>query len=176
MVCSHCPTQRPIKNSLYIDLCGGVYTTKRQTPTEIPIGFCVNLSVSVSVSMMSGTANVPFIRNSFVIILVQQSARSVTQKCLLAKRAVNSIVSLSVTSKSYLQTTWFLTCQFDNWNFRKNSTFSHLCQPVWNFVSWLTFSEIMKKLLKLSMQLFIMRYKYNRKNNLGELIFFIQAS
>ena len=43
-----------------IELCGGVHTAQRQTPTQIPIGFCVNLSVSVSVSVsVSSSVNSP---------------------------------------------------------------------------------------------------------------------
>ena len=37
------------------ELCRGVCTAQRQTPTQIPIGFCPNLMVSVSVS---GSASV----------------------------------------------------------------------------------------------------------------------
>ena len=35
---------------VYIELCGGAHTTQRQVSTQIPIGFCVNLLVSVPVS------------------------------------------------------------------------------------------------------------------------------
>ena len=42
--------QRPIKMG-FIELSGGVHTTKRQTSTLIPTGFCVNLLVSLSRSL-----------------------------------------------------------------------------------------------------------------------------
>ena len=46
-----------------IELCGGVHTVQRQTPRQIPIGFCANLSVSVSVLVsvypVSGSVNTP---------------------------------------------------------------------------------------------------------------------
>ena len=48
LVCSHCPTPRPIKKGC-IELCGGVHNGERQPSTQIPIGFRVHLSVSVSV-------------------------------------------------------------------------------------------------------------------------------
>ena len=57
VVCSHCSTSRLIKMGC-IKLCGGVHTTQGLTPIKIPIGFCANLLVSVSVSV-SGSANVP---------------------------------------------------------------------------------------------------------------------
>ena len=51
MVCSHSSTPRP-KNGLYrimlpkkmgcTELCGGVHTAQRQTPTQIPNGFCTH--------------------------------------------------------------------------------------------------------------------------------------
>ena len=47
MVCSHCPTSRLIKRPIK----NGLYTEQRQTSTQIPIGFCANLSLSVSVSV-----------------------------------------------------------------------------------------------------------------------------
>ena len=40
-----------LTNDRLVELCGGIHTALRQIPTQIPIGFCVNLSVSVSVSM-----------------------------------------------------------------------------------------------------------------------------
>ena len=52
MVCSHCPTPRPIKRVIkmgYVGLCGSVHTAQRETSTQIPIWICANLSVSVSV-------------------------------------------------------------------------------------------------------------------------------
>ena len=52
MVCSHCLTLIPIKMG-GTDMCRGVHTAQRQTSTQIPIGFCVNLSVSLSVSVSS---------------------------------------------------------------------------------------------------------------------------
>ena len=51
MVCSHCPTQRPIQRLIkmgWIELCGGFLPAQRQKPTQIPIGSCVNILVSVS--------------------------------------------------------------------------------------------------------------------------------
>ena len=55
MAYSHHPIQRPIKMSC-IELCGGVHTAQRQISKQIPIGFCVNLLVSVSGSV-SGSVN-----------------------------------------------------------------------------------------------------------------------
>ena len=41
-----------------IELCGGVHTTERRTSMQLPIGFCVNLSVSLSVSVLD-SVNAP---------------------------------------------------------------------------------------------------------------------
>ena len=46
----------------YTELCGGIHTAQRQAPTEILIGFSVNLSVYVSVSVsisVSGSVDAP---------------------------------------------------------------------------------------------------------------------
>ena len=48
-----------------IELCEGMHTARRQTPIQIPIGFCANLSASVtvmvtSVSLGAGSVNTPF--------------------------------------------------------------------------------------------------------------------
>ena len=53
--CPHCPAPilRPTKSGC-IELCGYVHIEHRQTPTQISIGFCANLSVSVSVSVYPG--------------------------------------------------------------------------------------------------------------------------
>ena len=64
MVCSHCPTPRPTKKMSCAELFEGVHTAQRQTPKQIPVGFCSNLlasmSVSVSVSVsVSGSVNAP---------------------------------------------------------------------------------------------------------------------
>ena len=62
---SHCLTPRPIQKPIKMgctELCGDIHTAQRQTSTEIPIGFCANLSVSVSVSVsasMLGSVNTP---------------------------------------------------------------------------------------------------------------------
>ena len=36
-----------------IELCEGMDTARRQTPIQIPIGFCANLSASVTVLVAS---------------------------------------------------------------------------------------------------------------------------
>ena len=59
MLCSHCPTPRPIKMGC-TELCGGVHTAQRQIPSQIPIVFCVNLSIYVSVSV-SSSVNAPLL-------------------------------------------------------------------------------------------------------------------
>ena len=44
----------------YIELYIGVHTAQRQTPIQMPIGFCTSLSVCVSVSVsvsMSGSVD-----------------------------------------------------------------------------------------------------------------------
>ena len=67
MVCSHCLTVRPIKRQIKIGLKNYAEVkilAQIQTPAQIPIGFCYNLfipvsvlvSVSVSVSV-SGSVN-----------------------------------------------------------------------------------------------------------------------
>ena len=65
-VCTHCPTPRPTKKPIKkmgcLELCGGIHTAQRQTPTQIPVGFCANLVVSVSVSVsvsVLGSTNAP---------------------------------------------------------------------------------------------------------------------
>ena len=51
MVCSHYPIPRPVRKMGCIELCGGVHTTQKQTSTQIPIEFCVNLLVCLYVSL-----------------------------------------------------------------------------------------------------------------------------
>ena len=46
MVCSHLSDTKTDKEPNKV-LCGGVYSEQRQTPIQIPIGLCANLSVSV---------------------------------------------------------------------------------------------------------------------------------
>ena len=66
MVCSHCPTPVP-RQRLKKGLCGRVHIV--QISTQIRIGFCGKLLVSVSVSvsfsvLVSGSANAPLSSNS----------------------------------------------------------------------------------------------------------------
>ena len=57
MVCSRCPTPKPIKGQM--KLCR-IVCCSYCIPTQICIGFCVKLSVSVSVSVsVSGSMNTP---------------------------------------------------------------------------------------------------------------------
>ena len=53
---SHWPTPRPIQKEIKKmgcrELCGGFHAAQRQISTQISIEFCVNLSVSVSVSYL----------------------------------------------------------------------------------------------------------------------------
>ena len=58
MVFSHYPTPTPIKMGC-MELCGGVHTAQRQISTQIPIGFCVNLSASVCLVSVSSSVNAP---------------------------------------------------------------------------------------------------------------------
>ena len=56
--------KRVIKNIGCPELCESVHTAERQRPTQIHIGFCVNLSVSASVSvsvsiLVSGSVTAP---------------------------------------------------------------------------------------------------------------------
>ena len=51
LACSHCPTPKPKGEKMgFIEFCGCVHPEQRRTLTEIPLGFCDKLSVSVSVS------------------------------------------------------------------------------------------------------------------------------
>ena len=61
----------------YIELCGFVHTAQRQTSTQIPIRFCVNLSVYVSVLVsasvsLSGSVNAPLQPHILSIKLIQE--------------------------------------------------------------------------------------------------------
>ena len=63
MVCSHCPIPRPIKMGC-IELCGGLHTAQRRTPTQILIELHANLSVFMPVPvsvyvLVSGSVNRP---------------------------------------------------------------------------------------------------------------------
>ena len=49
LVCSYCSA-----------LSGGAHIAQRQTGARLPIGLCVNFSVSVSVSV-SGSVNTPYL-------------------------------------------------------------------------------------------------------------------
>ena len=43
-----------------VELCLGIHTAQRQTPTQIPVVFCANLEVFVSVSVsVLGSTNAP---------------------------------------------------------------------------------------------------------------------
>ena len=57
IICLHSPTPRPLKTCCK-EFCGSVHTAQRQMPTQVHIGFCVKLSVSVSVSVL-GSVNAP---------------------------------------------------------------------------------------------------------------------
>ena len=51
MVCSHCSTPRPIKMAC-TELCVGIHTTQKQTPTQIPIEFSTNyICICVSLGL-----------------------------------------------------------------------------------------------------------------------------
>ena len=55
-----------------IELSGGFHTAQRQTSTQIPIGFCVNLLVPVSVLIsvsvsVSGSVKVPYYTRVFYL-------------------------------------------------------------------------------------------------------------
>ena len=54
--CVYTAKHRDRKKLGSIQLCGGVYTSQRQTSTQIPIGVCGNLSAYVS-ALVSGSVN-----------------------------------------------------------------------------------------------------------------------
>ena len=57
----------------------GVHTAQRQTPTQIHMGICANLSVSVLVSMsvsVSGNVNAPFVFNNYKVNKIQRTFRT----------------------------------------------------------------------------------------------------
>ena len=77
MVCSHCLILRLM---VCIELCGGVHTARRQTSTQIPVGFCVNLLVSVSVAvsvfaLVSGSMNAPLSLTNIMVVDVRISVQ-----------------------------------------------------------------------------------------------------
>ena len=53
MVCSYCPTSRPIRRQIkrVVELCGCVHTAEMQTPIQIIIGSVLSGSVSLSLSL-----------------------------------------------------------------------------------------------------------------------------
>ena len=67
MVYSHCPTPRPINRPIKmgcIELCGGLHTARRRTPTQILIELHANLPVFMPVPvsvyvLVSGSVNRP---------------------------------------------------------------------------------------------------------------------
>ena len=61
------PTPRPTRTDKKWVLTNGVevYTAQRQTPTQIPSGFCTNLSVSVSVGLSVGSVSIPLDSKEF---------------------------------------------------------------------------------------------------------------